>query len=59
MYVNFSLSNQIESLWSKYLFSYSLAVYNMGEQLYKQCVANEEFLLTYRTGQHMLDIGNP
>lgn len=59
MHVNFSLSNQIESLWSKYLFSYSLTVYNMRERQYKQCVANEEFLLTYRPGQHMLDIGNP
>lgn len=59
MHAIFSPSNQIESLQSKYLFSYSLNVYNMGEQLYKQCAANEEFLLMYRTGQHMLDIGNP
>lgn len=44
MHVNFSLSNQIESLWGKYLFSYCLAVYNRGEWLYKPCVANEEFL---------------
>lgn len=31
----------------------------MRERLYEKRVANEEFLLTYRPGQHMLDIGNP
>lgn len=52
-------SNQIESLWNKYLFSYSPAVYNTGDRLYKHSAEDEEFLLKYRTGQHMLDIGNP
>lgn len=39
MHVNSSLSNQIESLWSKYLFSYSPAVYNTVEGGYINSVS--------------------